>query len=116
MSNPVNKLFVYGTLGPGRPNEHWLKRIGGTFEKASIRGKLFEEGWGATMGYPALVIDREAQEIQGHVFTSENLADHWMELDEFEGEGYERILTRVKLENEQVTDAYVYALNPAPDK
>ncbi len=26
----TKQLFVYGTLGPGRPNEHMLKAIGGS--------------------------------------------------------------------------------------
>jgi gamma-glutamylcyclotransferase (GGCT)/AIG2-like uncharacterized protein YtfP len=28
----TEKLIVYGTLGPGRPNEHVLKAIGGVWE------------------------------------------------------------------------------------
>ena len=109
-----DKLFVYGTLGPGQPNEHWLTKIGGDFEKASVRGRLFPEGWGATLGYPALVIDPEGEEVHGHVFTSPHLPDHWSELDDFEGEGYLRIRAQVSLESGDTTDAYVYTLSPAP--
>jgi len=32
------RLFVYGTLGPGRPNEQALNAIGGTWEEASVNG------------------------------------------------------------------------------
>ena len=50
----MQKLFVYGTLGPGKPNEHILKNIGGTWKKAYVWGELFEEGWGADMGCPGI--------------------------------------------------------------
>ena len=111
----INKLFVYGTLCPGRPNDHWLTRIGGTFEKATIRGRLYPDGWGATLGYPALVIDPDGQEVEGYVFSSPNLDQHWQELDDFEGEGYRRILTQVRLESGDYTAAYLYRLNAAPE-
>ena len=110
----INQLFVYGTLGPGQPNEHWLTRIGGTFQEAQIRGRLYPEGWGATMGYPALVIDPDGEEIPGHVFSSEQLSNHWPALDDFEGEGYLRVLTKVTFKDGTTTQAYVYTLSPAP--
>ena len=28
----IQRLFVYGTLAPGRPNEHVLSEIGGSWE------------------------------------------------------------------------------------
>lgn len=111
MSEPINRLFVYGTLGPGRTNEHWLRRIGGKFQEAQIRGRLYPEGWGATLGYPAMVIDMEGEVISGHVFTSDNLSNHWPALDDFEGEGYERVLTMVQLQDGENVEAYVYALS-----
>lgn len=48
--------------------------------------------------------------MQGFVFSSENLAEQWARLDEFEGEGYERVLTTVKLKDGNVVDAYIYKL------
>jgi len=104
------KLFVYGTLGPGRPNEHILKKIGGSFEKASVIGILNNEGWGADMGYPGLTIDPEGEKIQGYLFSSDNLTEHWSELDDFEGSAYERLLTKVKLKNGTTVNAFVYAI------
>lgn len=114
MSELINKLFVYGTLGPGRPNEHWLTNIGGSFQTGHVKGQLYQEGWGATLGYPALVIDPDGEVVVGHVFTSEKLHHHWSELDDFEGEGYRRVLIDVTLEDGSVTQAYIYALSPAP--
>lgn len=114
MPELINKLFVYGTLGPSRPNEHWLTNIGGTFQAAHVKGRLYKEGWGATLGYPALVIDPEGEAVSGHVFTSDKLHAHWSELDDFEGEGYLRVLTDVMMEDGSVAQAYIYSLNPAP--
>ncbi len=53
------KLFIYRTLGPGRPNEHVLKAIGGVGKNATVRGKLRQEGWGAEMGYPGIDLDKK---------------------------------------------------------
>jgi len=104
------KLFVYGTLGLGRLNEHILKKIGGSFEKASVIGILHNEGWGADMGYPGLTIDSEGGKIEGFLFSSDNLTENWSELDGFEGEAYERLLTKVKLKNGTTVEAFVYTI------
>ena len=37
----IQRLFVYGTLAPGRPNEHLLNEIGGSWEEANSPGILF---------------------------------------------------------------------------
>ena len=105
-----NKLFVYGTLGLGRPNEHILSDIGGTWESASVRGILKDKGWGAEMGFPGLELDEAGKEIKGFVFTSENLVGHWASLDEFEGEAYQRVTTKVLLKNGQIINANIYTL------
>ncbi|MBW1752218.1 MAG: gamma-glutamylcyclotransferase [Deltaproteobacteria bacterium] len=106
----AEKLFVYGTLGPGRPNEHVLKAIGGAWENATVRGKLRQEGWGAEIGYPGIDLDENGEEIEGFLFISENLSSHWKTLDDFEGEGYERVATQAKLEDGSMVDAYIYML------
>jgi len=61
-------LFVYGTLGPGRPNEHVLTAIGGTWEEASVKGHLKPHGWGADMGYPGIVLDDAGDDVHGFIF------------------------------------------------
>ena len=50
------------------------------------------------------------EEIHGHVFVSDRLAEHWPALDEFEGTEYRRVATRVTLADGAQVDAYVYAL------
>jgi gamma-glutamylcyclotransferase (GGCT)/AIG2-like uncharacterized protein YtfP len=106
----THRLFVYGTLAPGRPNEHVLANVPGEWEPATVTGILLQEGWGAAVGYPGIVLDEHGGEVNGFLFSSESLAEHWARLDQFEGEGYERVLTTVKLEDGRSVDAYIYRL------
>jgi len=106
----IEHLFVYGTLVPGRQNEHILKNIGGAFQKAYIFGDLIQEGWGASMGCPALKINENGIKIDGYIFSSKNLSKNWKKLDDFEGAEYLRILSKVTLENGNFIDAYIYTL------
>lgn len=106
----INKLFVYGTLGPGRPNEYIMSEIGGTWEEATVRGKLYEEGWGAELGYPGIYLDENGDIVDGFVFCSENLNNNWSKLDEFEGEAYERVIAHVQIKNGAIVESYIYAL------
>ncbi len=106
----MEHLFVYGTLGPGRPNEHILKEIGGEWQRAHVQGVLHEKGWGAALGYPGIELDENAGEVDGFIFSSNNLASHWADLDAFEGEGYRRVFTTATLENGDRIQAYIYSL------
>ena len=106
----MERLFIYGSLQPGGPNEHVLTAIGGEWEPAVIKGSLVERGWGAKIGYPGLVIDESGNEVHGHVFSSPNLNAKWAYLDEFEGEEYERIVASVTLQSGEQVRAHVYVL------
>jgi len=106
----THRLFVYGTLAPGRPNEHVLADVPGEWESATVTGTLLQEGWGAAVGYPGIILNQHGGVIEGFLFSSEMLAEHWTRLDEFEGEGYERVLTTVKLKDGTAVDAYIYKL------
>ena len=107
----IHRLFVYGTLAPGRPNEHVLADVPGEWEPASVVGTLHPEGWGAAAGYPGIVLDEQGGEVEGLLFSSETLAEHWARLDEFEGEGYVRVLTTAKRRDGTTVDAYIYKLS-----
>lgn len=107
----TQRLFVYGTLAPGRSNAHVLAGLPGTWEPASVTGRLYAEGWGAAAGYPGLVLDAAGGEVQGFLFSSEQLPAHWARLDDFEGEGYERVPTRAVRNDGTAVDAWVYQLS-----
>ena len=107
----MQRLFVYGTLAPGRANHNVLERIPGSWEAATLRGTLLHEGWGATMGCLGIVPTEDGDEVEGFVFSSAHLADYWPRLDEFEGEGYERVSVTVRINGAHDVEAYVYALS-----
>jgi len=106
----THRLFVYGTLAPGRSNEQILADVPGEWEPATVTGTLIPEGWGAAAGYPGIVLDEAGGEVEGFLFTSDRLAEEWARLDEFEGEGYERVLTTVKRPDGTAVEAYIYRL------
>jgi gamma-glutamylcyclotransferase (GGCT)/AIG2-like uncharacterized protein YtfP len=106
----MQRLFIYGSLAPGRPNEYILAGVPGSWEPASVTGTLREEGWGAAMGFPGLDLDANGEAIDGLVFSSEQLAEHWAMLDAFEGDGYIRTPAAVRLASGEIVEAYVYAL------
>lgn len=106
----LNRLFVYGTLAPNRSNHHWLANIGGQFETASMTGVLIPEGWGAAEGYPAIIPCEQGQVVEGYLFSSDNLPEHWQALDDFEGEGYVRTQVLVTMADGTQQTAWVYAL------
>ena len=62
----TERLFVYGTLGPNRPNEHILADIGGSWLNATVTGILQQKGWGAEMGYPGIVLDKDGGGMGGN--------------------------------------------------
>ena len=107
----LDRLFVYGTLQPGQSNASVLRRIGGTFQPATICGRLYPEGWGAASGFPALVLDEEGEKVPGYVFSSDGLSRQWQRLDAFEGDGYRRVVATVRLEDGKPVEAHVYVLN-----
>lgn len=103
-----DKLFVYGTLKPGESNHHLLSSISGSWEKATVRGEHRDVGWSAEMHYPGVILDDNGDKIEGYVFTSENLSNHWDDIDRFEGNDYRRVKTNVELEDGQIVEAYIY--------
>ncbi len=108
------RLFVYGTLAPGRANHEIVQGIHGSWEPATLRGVLFDEGWGAVMGSPGIIPASDGDEVAGFVFSSTHLDDFWPKLDEFEGEGYERVSVTVKVNGTDDVEAFVYALSRDP--
>ena len=77
-----------------------------------MRGRLVEAGWGSALGYPALALDPEGPAVGVQVLESADLPAHWSRLDDFEGTGYERVLTSVRTATGEV-EAYIYVLSAA---
>ena len=102
------RLAVYGTLAPGRSNHHELAGLRGSWRPGTVRGRLVPEGWGATLGYPALVLDPTGPVVEVQLFESNDLPAHWPRLDDFEGPGYRRSAVTVATAGGSV-DAWIYA-------
>lgn len=107
----MEKLFVYGSLQLGQPNESVLRNIGGQWKKGYVLGKLYEEGWGAALGCPGIRVDEPTEKVQGYVFYSKNLVENWKKLDDFEGEDYQRVPIKVFLEDgTEEINVFIYTL------
>jgi gamma-glutamylcyclotransferase (GGCT)/AIG2-like uncharacterized protein YtfP len=106
---PQHRLAVYGTLAPGEVNHDQLAGLDGEWFDGTVRGHLHEEGWGATIGFPAIVPDPDGPEVAVRVFESPDLPLHWERLDRFEGSAYHRIVTAATVDGRPLP-VYVYAL------
>ncbi|SHN48072.1 gamma-glutamylcyclotransferase family protein [Cryptosporangium aurantiacum] len=106
----TDRLFVYGSLAPGRPNQHVLADVPGMWEPATVRGHLREEGWGADLGYPGILLDDSGPDVPGMLFSSPVLSEHWDRLDAFEGDGYRRVLAATRRDDGRPVAAYIYTL------
>lgn len=95
MSVEVNRLAIYGSLGPGKPNHHHVSMMQASWQVGYVRGYLRQEGWGAQLGFPGIVLDENAPEIEVEVLESLELPDHLARLDEFEGPGYRREIANI---------------------
>jgi gamma-glutamylcyclotransferase (GGCT)/AIG2-like uncharacterized protein YtfP len=105
----VHRLATYGTLAPGRSNHHQLDGLHGRWLEGHVHGKLVHAGWGASFGYPALILDAHGARIDVSIFESVDLPAHWSRLDEFEGSGYQRVVTTVRTSAGEVK-ASIYVL------
>ncbi len=107
MDGAETRLAVYGTLAPGEPNHHQLSALEGIWRDGQVTGWLVAEGWGAALGYPALVPDPAGGTIAVKLFESAELPQHWHRLDAFEGEGYRRVPIVVETDSGAV-EASIY--------
>jgi gamma-glutamylcyclotransferase (GGCT)/AIG2-like uncharacterized protein YtfP len=111
--DPRHRLATYGSLAPGRPNHHQLDGLKGRWSRGHVHGRLVDAGWGAGLGYPALVLDSDAVAVEVDVFESADLPAHWSRLDDFEGPGYRRVATTVSTTTGEL-DAFIYVLESEP--
>ena len=108
----MSRLFTYGTLCPGRENAHILANIEGQWSKAFVNGVVHILDWGADCGLPAMVLDAQADAVSGYLLSSDALEKHWLRIDAFEGEQYQRVLADVQLESGERVSAWIYVMNP----
>ncbi len=108
-SDGSQRLATYGSLAPGRANEHQLTNLNGVWYTGEVYGTLVESGWGADLGFPGIILGRDGQAVPVHVFESADLPSHWARLDEFEGPGYRRVVTTVHTASGDV-EASIYVL------
>jgi gamma-glutamylcyclotransferase (GGCT)/AIG2-like uncharacterized protein YtfP len=115
LDTALQRLATYGTLAPGRPNHHQLDGLQGRWLAGHVSGRLVEAGWGASLGYPALVLDPDGSAVRVDVFESVDLPAHWTRLDAFEGPSYQRVVTTVRTCTGDI-DASIYVLAQASAK
>lgn len=101
------RLATYGSLAPGKPNHHQLGALSGTWSRGVVHGRLIESGWGAALGFPALILDTDGDEVEVDLFASPDLPGFWDWLDRFEGSDYLRVVTTVQTRNNSV-EASIY--------
>lgn len=107
MSGRVDRLAVYGSLAPGRPNHHQLAGLSGRWIEGTVRGDLVEEVCGSV--YPGMVLDPDAPPVTVKVLESPDLPSHWARLDAFEGDAYQRTATLVTTSEGEI-EAWIYEL------
>ena len=117
VNDAETRLAVYGTLAPGRANHHQLAGLRGRWRKGTVRGRRFESGWGAALGYPGLILDEQGDAVEVQLFEAPDLPAHWQRLDEFEGSGYQRVTVAVALADGTLpASIYVLAALGLPPK
>jgi gamma-glutamylcyclotransferase (GGCT)/AIG2-like uncharacterized protein YtfP len=86
LERPSQKLAVYGTLKPGQPNYGMLRDIDGSWTPVRLNGCL------TRLACPPFPSRPRAAQCEAELLISAELANHWSQLDEFEGSGYTRQL------------------------
>jgi gamma-glutamylcyclotransferase (GGCT)/AIG2-like uncharacterized protein YtfP len=92
-SGDLVALFVYGTLMPGHCRWSTVEPFVADRQEATVAGRLYDTGW----DYPAARFD-EAGEIDGWllVLHGGRLAEALAELDEVEGDEYDRVVVTTR--------------------
>ena len=108
----MTRLFVYGTLAPGEENAHIMDGMTGTWIKASVRGRRVSTGCGSLGIHPGFFPDEKGELVQGLIFESQDLPQHWDRLDKFEGKDYKRVAVTAALENGEQVQAHIYSVLP----
>jgi len=104
--NPEEKLIVYGSLVPGGLYHFLLADLPGTWEQCVIQGRM-----GECWGFRTFHYDVAGPEHSAWLLTSPALPGIFPELDDFEGEEYERVIIPARVNGAWVR-AQIYAGKP----
>jgi gamma-glutamylcyclotransferase (GGCT)/AIG2-like uncharacterized protein YtfP len=94
-------VFVYGTLRRGASN-HFRMTQARFVTEGAVLGRLYRVDW-----YPGVVADENAAPVMGEIFETD--APTIEALDEFEGNGYRRVMVPVKVTGEAGTSYVIEA-------
>jgi gamma-glutamylcyclotransferase (GGCT)/AIG2-like uncharacterized protein YtfP len=100
--NPETRLVVYGSLAPGEANHFLVAGLSGEWRRCHIRGHL-----GHYRGFKSFRYDPQGPEHPAWLLASAELPRVIFELDDFEGEEYERIMIPARVNGHWVM-AQVY--------
>jgi hypothetical protein len=103
VDNPETRLVVYGSLAPGGVNAFMLAGLVGEWHPCRIRGRM-----GAYLGFKSFRYDPQGPEHPAWLLESADLPRIIPELDDFEGEEYERRIIPARVSGRWVM-AQVYA-------
>ena len=106
----IDSIFVYGTLQLGMQNENILNELTGTWKKGYVRGEMVNINKGYNYGFPGVILKKNGSKIFGMIFKSNLLKKKLLELDKFEGQDYQRVITEVTMIDKKKTRAYIYEL------
>lgn len=109
MSDPGQRLVVYGSLAPGEVNHHALGEAGrGHWQPCIVKAQM-----GMIGPWKILSLDDGAGWIEAQLLTSPHLPAIWQALDEFEGQAYKRVICTADTASGPV-EAYVYVATGLP--
>ena len=103
MDSPETKLIVYGSLAPGEVNDFMLAGLVGKWHPCRIRGRM-----GIYLGFKSFRYDPQGPENPAWLLESADLPRIIPELDDFEGEAYERRTIPARVDGRWVM-AQIYA-------
>lgn len=92
LGGPSTRLASYGSLRPGERHHDVVSHLSGTWATGVTTGALDASG-----EYPVLAWSPGGEPVPVAVLESDALADHWPEIDGFEGTGYVRAYVPVEL-------------------
>ena len=94
--HPHRRLAVYGTLAPGRSNDHMLSQLDGQWLDGHVRGEVQERD-----GFPVFSW-RNGPSVPVRILDAPALSQTFERLDQFEGAKYRRILVPVQVKDQRV--------------